>query len=70
MLSQICCPGAKQRGSVALRLEHQSLNPKVVGSNPALGTLGRSAITTSPGRPVPCEGNLVDGNHRISAFAG
>ena len=34
-------------------------NPKVVGSNPTRGTFGKVPITTSSGRPKPCEGIWV-----------
>ena len=42
-------------------LEHLSLITGVLGSNPALVSLMVTVpFTTSPGRPMPCEENLVD----------
>ena len=44
-------------GRVAKWLELLSLYPKVYGSKPTRGTLGKVSFTSSSGRPMPCEGN-------------
>ena len=53
---KIRVPGARER--VALRLTRKPKVRTAIGSNPALDSFV-AVRNSSPGRPEPCEGNLV-----------
>ena len=51
--------GTQDTGRMAQRLSHRTAYTKVVGSNPLLCTLEKVSLTSSSGRPKPCEGIWV-----------